>query len=701
MIPIEVVLAYLAAGFSVIPINSPGMPLPPGASEDKAGKIPLIDWKEFQLRKPTEDEVRAWWARWPTANPGVVTGALSNIIVVDVDGEEGLATLRTVSPVPPTPRYRTGRGEQLWFRHPGGTVRNFAKRLPGLDLRGDGGYVVVPPSLHRNGRRYEWVIPLEDSELAPPPLWLLDLVKRPRGNDRDGPGDTIHRLKLLQGVPEGKRHDTAVRIAGHYFGIGWRSEEIEALLIGFAARCTPPHDPDDIRRIISDLAQAETAKAEAGRAASPSVGKEWPTLEANALYGLAGDFVRLVEAHTEADPAGLLVQFLDMYGNVIGRGPHMVAEADRHYTNISVVLIGVTSKGRKGSAMGQTRARFRGVDETWVTNCIMSGLSSGEGLIWAVRDPIEKREPVKSKGEIVKYQTVIADEGVDDKRILIYAPEFASTLRVLGREGNTLSGIIREAWDTGTLRSLTKNSPAKATGAHVSVIGHITEEELLRYLDRTEAGNGFGNRILWVCVKRARVLPEGGRLQTVDFAPFLRRLSSAVDFARKLGDVPVTRDDEAQARWYEVYGGLSEGHLGLFGAITSRAEAQVLRLSLIYALLDESRHVRLPHLDAALGIWGYCEASARYVFGDSLGDPLADEILSALRARPEGMTRNEIRDLFGGHQPADKISRSLSLLAKHGLAHGGRQDTGGRPAERWRALTCAKSQKSAERGADG
>src|SRR5262249_17500414 len=149
--------------------------------------------------------------------------------------------------------------------------------------------------------------------------------------------------------------------------------------------------------------------------------------------------------------------------------------------------------GRKGTAEGQVRVRMRAVDEGWATDRVQSGLSSGEGLIWAVRDPIEKREPIKLGGRVVGYETVVADDGVAGKRVLVFDTGFASTRRVLGRDGNTLSATIRQAWDSGNLRTLTKNSPARATGSHISLIAHITRDELLRYLDRTEMGNGFAN----------------------------------------------------------------------------------------------------------------------------------------------------------------------------------------------------------------
>jgi hypothetical protein len=410
----------------------------------------------------------------------------------------------------------------------------------------------------------------------------------------------------------------------------------------------------------------------------------WPILNPNALYGLPGDLVRQIEPHTEADPVALLVQTLIAAGRVIGPGPHFRVENDVHRVNLFTVLVGATSKGRKGSSWGHVRQLFATVDPDWSE---AGGLSSGEGLIWAVRDRIEKTEPIREKKLITGYQTVIEDPGITDKRLLVLESEFASVLHVVGRDGNNLSAVIRQAWDNGNLRSLTKNSPAKATGAHISIIGHITLEELRRYLTKTEMGNGFANRFLWVCVRRSKTLPEGGNLRAVDLGPIVRKLTEAVEFARQVDQM--NRDDPARALWREVYGALSEGRTSLLGAVTSRAEAQVMRLSCVYALLDNSSTIRRDHLEAALALWEYCAASARFVFGDSLGDPVAEQILQALPARPTGMTRTEISNLFQRNVDANRISTALRKLQELGLAWSRQEETGGRPVERWYSATAA------------
>ena len=413
----------------------------------------------------------------------------------------------------------------------------------------------------------------------------------------------------------------------------------------------------------------------------------WPVpLRKEALYGLAGDFVKLVEPHTEADPVGLLMQFHVAFGNVIGAGAYFQVEADMHHPKLFACQVGETSKARKGTSYGHVRNIYRAVDPEWAGNRIMSGLASGEGLVWQVRDPIIKLEPVKEKGRLTgEYSEIIIDPGVSDKRLLVYEPEFASTLRVMGRDGNILSAIIRQAWDGSNLSGLAKNSPGRATGAHISIIAHITKDELCRYLDRTEAANGFGNRFLWVCVRRSKLLPEGGRLEEVDLAPLLRKLTDAVKSARNTGKMSF--DDEARLVWRGVYGPLSEGKPGMFGALVSRAEAQVVRLACIYALLDRTNIIRPEHLQAALAVWDYCEASVRYIFSDATGDPVADQILAALRHAPDGLSQTDINNLFGRNLKSGRINQALALLLSMRKVVTVTKETGGRRAVIWKAVT--------------
>jgi hypothetical protein len=229
---------------------------------------------------------------------------------------------------------------------------------------------------------------------------------------------------------------------------------------------------------------------------------------------------------------------------------------------------------------------------------------------------------------------------------------------------------------------MTKNSPTRSTGAHVSIIGHITKAELLRHLSDTEAANGFANRFLWLMVRRSKALPFGGDVPREALRDLSRRLDAAVRFART--SRVVTWGPSARDQWAEVYGPLSEGKPGLFGAVTGRAEAQSLRLAALYAAMHQSASIEREHLEAALALWDYAEESARYIFGDATGDPVADAILQALRnAGDRGLTRTEIRDLFKRHQGADRINSALGELLRLGRVRRETEQTGGRPTERW------------------
>jgi hypothetical protein len=225
----------------------------------------------------------------------------------------------------------------------------------------------------------------------------------------------------------------------------------------------------------------------------------WPTpINEMAYQGLAGEIVKTIEPHTESDPVAILFQTLTAFGNVIGPAPHFRVEADRHPARLAGVITGATSKARKGTSGGIVIRLFEDADPEWAADRIKGGLSSGEGLAFHVRDPLLA---------IGKKQD---DPGILDKRLLVVESEFASVLKAASREGNILSPTIRQSWDTGNLATLTKNNPVKATGAHISIIGHITEMELRKYLGEVEVFNGLANRFIWLCVKRSQVLPEGG-----------------------------------------------------------------------------------------------------------------------------------------------------------------------------------------------
>lgn len=401
----------------------------------------------------------------------------------------------------------------------------------------------------------------------------------------------------------------------------------------------------------------------------------WPASAGPAaFYGLAGDIVRAAAPHTEADPIAVLAQLLVAYGAVIGSGAHRRVGASRHQANEFVLLVGPSAKARKGTSWDLVEGLIDAVCPGFVDNNVHSGMSSGEGLIDKVRDSLY--------GTGRDGEPVLKAPGVDDKRVLVLEPEFALVLRVLAREGNTLSAVVRNCWDGKTLQTMTKNAPSRATRPHISVIGHITADEMLRYLTTTELASGFMNRFLILAVRRVQLLPDGGDFSSLDWRSLTDRLAAAVDHGRSTQELDAT--PAARDQWRKIYPCISAEHPGLFGAATARAEAHVLRLAMVYALLDRVDVVDRAHLDAACALWGYASRSAHWLFGDTLGDPVADDIWQAISANTDGLTKSDIRDLFSRNKSVKAINAGIDALLRAGRLErrvrtgGGR---GGRPAE--------------------
>lgn len=393
--------------------------------------------------------------------------------------------------------------------------------------------------------------------------------------------------------------------------------------------------------------------------------RHWPELDPAAMYGLAGEVVGRIEPETEADPVALLVDFLTTFGAVVGPRPHVWVDRTEHAARLFTLIIGNTARARKGTSRNNIKALFEPAFPEWHRTRVFNGLSTGEGLVTLVQD-----EP--------------ADDGPasgGDKRTLIVESEFARLLSVGGRENSSLSAILRQAWDGGTLSVRTRHKPLTATGAHIGVIGHITEADLARHLSSTEIGNGFANRFLWVASRRSKVLPTGGDLSDLELAEMSQKVQRAVKRAQQRGRLTWT-EQGAQA-WDKVYRSLGENdHPNpVVDAILSRSEAQVLRLSLIYALLDGAKAIGSKHIRAAWALWNYCQQSVLYMYEDnSTGSPKADRVLTWLRESRSGrIGRQEIMRRFHNHILSLELDDVVARLERLGLAHEEAVPTAGRP----------------------
>jgi hypothetical protein len=441
------------------------------------------------------------------------------------------------------------------------------------------------------------------------------------------------------------------------------------------------HFREVVRRAQSALATLPDERPDmlpTGQGVDPG----WPMLDGVALHGLAGEVVRLIEPHTEADPVALLVSFLSEIGAMLNRGPHLLLDGSYHPLLFWPVLVGQSSKSRKGTAGRRIEALLSLADEGWTRGECKGTLSSGEGLAFAVRDAMHKEEPLKERGrptgEIV---TIWVDPGIEDKRLFLVQSEFGSVLKIMAREGNSLSGVLRDAWDGLTLAPMTKANRVRASTPHIGIVAHVTQAELLRNLTDTETVNGFGNRFVWFAVQRSKELPFPSAPSNEELSALSRKIGKALCTARTFGELALS--EPARGEWKRIYHDLSADRPGMMGALLGRAEAQVMRLSGLYAVLDGQNIIDSVHLKATLAIWQHAEASTRMIFGDSLGDPTADAMLRAIRTNGE-RSDSELSDLFKRHKTAVELERAKGVLEQAGLAHCVTIETGGRHRVVWR-----------------
>lgn len=243
----EVARSYLTRGWSVIPVQA-------------GGKRPLVSWEPFQHRNPEEKEVLGWFRHWPNANLAIVTGEVSALVVLDVDprhgGDDSLLDLeRRFGALPVTVEAISGGGgRHIYFAHPGAVLRNRVGLAPGIDLRGDGGMIIAPPSVHPNGRHYEWEVSHhpDDVSLAQMPPWLLALA---RGESPYLGHSLSHWQDLVrQGVAEGSRNNTIASLTGHLLWHGVDPEvAVELLLCWNRVRCRPPLSDDEVARTVESI----------------------------------------------------------------------------------------------------------------------------------------------------------------------------------------------------------------------------------------------------------------------------------------------------------------------------------------------------------------------------------------------------------------------------------------------------------------
>ena len=400
-----------------------------------------------------------------------------------------------------------------------------------------------------------------------------------------------------------------------------------------------------------------------------------PKYQKDMFRGVCGEFALAIcgdkflggdrQPISEASPAAVLFQTMTAFGAYVGRGAFDVIDSTKHYPTIYTLIVGKTSKARKGSSLNHVRRLLESIDPEWAQSNIVGGLSSGEGLITVFTEQTtsDPNSRVEKK----------------DCRYLITASEFVRILVVGRREGNTITQNLREGWDGLPLQIMTKTNPMCIKNYHYGLIGHITLPEFKMTLKTVDITNGFLNRFLTVFAEKNGSIANPKGLNDEQIEYFRKVFTIAISKARQAGQVEMT--ENASLVWDAIYKNVSESEESDFylDSALSRGEAHIRRLAMMYALTDGRRCVTEEDFASAFHCWSYCCESAKLIFSNAEND-WSDAVVKYL-SEVGTCQKGDLYRMSNGNIPKDRLDRILNSLQAKGQIEFRKEYTDGRPKE--------------------
>jgi hypothetical protein len=681
------------------------------------GKAPLDPaWTTGPRRDPST------WRRkleGHTGNVGMLTGC--GLVGIDVDlhhdgAADALDELRDRGlPILTVTSITGGGGAHYLYRTPA-DVEIPSRPLPGLvgiDVKGHGGMLVIPPSVHPNGQPYEWEYGWSafDHVLLDLPVPMLDLVgagmqeREARELDErdhqavelllqhfDGHSPEVRKRSIMVTRP-GKERGTSAEVG--YLGPGvtmvW-SSNWPGLPAGMHALWQ-----------LRKLAGVPPREWSIPRRLEPAVDPElpdgyrlWregddlrpvPVLASAARHGLVGHYLDLLDGQTEAGLAAVGALVLVHLGTLIGRRAVVCIGPHRQHANLYTLVIGESSTGAKGSAEHAAERLTEHVAPGFFVRHAMGGFGSGEALVEAVRD-------------------MKTDEDPNEKRRVINESEFSAVLRVARRESSILSEIIRQGFDYKPIRHRTKtHGTITSTGHHLAIVGSITPAELFACSSALDVENGWLNRFLFVHSEMQRVLPFGGDVDDAELRSIAAHVGDALDALYQRAsaaflapiEYPIIEGSPTGDVWEPWYRQVRTGSgAGRVAALTKRQHVQAARLALVFAVLDRAVAITPAHLQAAMAWTDYSVAGVERYFGHGPGGQ-AGKLLDAIRtAMPDGLSVAEQHAVFGRHLKGVDLERLRAQLEGDRLIVTAVQPTDGRPRETCFAITPLRTNEVSE-----
>ena len=379
-------LEYLELGFSVIPV-------------DRKTKKPLIAWKKYQAERPTEEDVETWFDQWPDANVAVVTGKLSNLVAVDADSDQGIAWV-TQHMDHTTVYSRTGKGlHALYAYPPGNDVGNRGRIAPDVDIRGEGGYIVVPPSIHATGKKYEWVFTGDGWDDLPVYRAVNGEVKPAAGN-LNVDLTTVKSTPVSVPVDKGKRNVTLAQLAGSWFAKGLDEPEALVLARDWNSRNNPPMGDKELVVTVRSIHKTHR-EHHPDVPETPGIEAEDPDIECRTVNdmilcpgGVLQDIMAYIERNSPVSvPLFSLGAALSFLGAVMGQ--KVMTETGLR-TNLYCISLGYSGSGKNAPfntlahlMQKSTAHQVLGPSEVTSAAAILSRLGKEEGRnTWIAVDEI-------------------------------------------------------------------------------------------------------------------------------------------------------------------------------------------------------------------------------------------------------------------------------------------------------------------------
>jgi Bifunctional DNA primase/polymerase, N-terminal/Primase C terminal 1 (PriCT-1) len=642
-------LAHARKGRPVLPLH---WPLAGGGCScenpkcDKVGKHPLT--RHGLTDASTDPEIiRGWFAQSPNANLGMRTGSVSGVVVLDVDGVTGAGSLKNLTdqfgPLPSTSQSKTRRGKHYFLQCPQGIeIKNSVGKLgPGLDVRADGGYIVIPPSKFLGGR-YEWV---NKEALAAIPDWLLSKLISPVARCSSGTPPTDR-------IAQGQRNQKLASLAGSMQKRNMTLEAIElALLAENRNRCDPPLPDTEVWAIARSIGRYEPdhvaqSSNEVDDTVEPGNSERaaLPSFPDAAWRGLFSHYRDAMRACSEASDVFHFLAFWTAAGNALGRRVFF-PYGMRLYPNVYGIAFGPTGDFK-------TSALKRAAESTESAGLrVVRGVGSGEGIT--------------------------EDLGPDPT--LFSLDEFTSLLRQGKWNGSTLLPTLTEIFDClDKYERKYRKNPISLNFPTCSILACTTQAWFWRDVTESDFEGGFGNRFIYLTGPPNEPKSRPG-------IPDLRFVVTKLEELKAFPEQEAFLDPKAEKMWDRFYLPWRKKQFSpLEGAATKRIPAYVLKLAMVYAALEGTLpEIQDEQLKAALLVGNYAVKCAQQLIGERFSGAnafreLEKKILAKVAGAPNHVItkRNLLRSLARHYQNAEQFNRVFESMVRAGnlftqpLGHG-------------------------------